>query len=44
MFKGYPFIKNLYRPYSALGKIGSIFAIGLNTYTDIMREVLDLVD
>ncbi|CDW85738.1 UNKNOWN [Stylonychia lemnae] len=44
LYHGYKLIKNLYRPYSALGKIGNIFAIGLNTYTDIMREVLDLVD
>lgn len=44
LYKGYIIIKNLYRPYSALGMIGGIYAISLNTYTDIMREVLNLVD
>jgi hypothetical protein len=34
----------MYKPYSSIGMVGSIFSIGLNTYTELAREVLDLVD
>lgn len=44
LYRGYKIIKNIYKPYSALGKIGNIFSIGLNTYTDLMRDILNLVD
>lgn len=42
--RGYNIIKNLYRPMSALGMVGSVFSIGLNVYTELLRENLALVD
>lgn len=44
LYKGYKIIKNMYRPHSALGAVGSIFSIGLNAYTDILRDNLNIVD
>lgn len=37
-------MKYLYRPTSALGMVGNIFSIGLNTYTEFLRDTLNLVD
>ena len=44
LWSAYEIVKNIYRPYSALGMINGIYSISLNTYTELVREVLNLVD
>ena len=40
----YKTIREVYKYYSAVGLNGSVFGIGLNSYTDFLKEELQIID
>ena len=41
---GYPLMREVYRANAGYGKIGNIFSIALNQYTDVLKEQVRLID
>ena len=40
----YPLIREVYRVQAALGMIGGVFSVSMNTFTDFVKEVLQVKD
>jgi len=40
----YKMIKEFYKSQSGYGKIGNIFSLGLNQYTEFLKDVLEIFD
>lgn len=44
MRTAYPMIKEAYKIQAGFGMLGTIFSIALNTYTDFIKDTINLVD
>jgi hypothetical protein len=44
MKQGYIMIKEYYKKHTGYGKIGNILALGLNQYTEFLKEDIHILD